>query len=113
VGALDAEHAEDVTAAMLGASEWQAQAFRSAVFSHVLRFWVTEREAIAAIWNSGAWQERTAEDADEQLDLADRLTGEGGAREVPPFPTPASAPQAPAVQSARQAEGVQEGAVVI
>ena len=65
MGVLDAEHAEDVTAAMLGASEWQAQAFRSAVFSYVLRFWVTEREAMAAIWNSDAWRERTAEYADE------------------------------------------------
>jgi hypothetical protein len=30
---LDADHAEHVTAAMLGASRWQLQAFRSAVFT--------------------------------------------------------------------------------
>jgi hypothetical protein len=74
---LDADRAEDVTAEQLGASEWQAQAFRSAVFHYMLRWWVTEREAIAAVWNGGDWREPTAEYADEQLDLADRLTGEG------------------------------------
>jgi len=56
----DADHAEDVTAAQLGAAEWQAQAFRSAVFSVMLRFWVTEREAIAAVWNGGDWREMVA-----------------------------------------------------
>jgi len=83
VGVLDAEHAEDVTAAMLGASVWQAEAFRSAVFSYLLRWWVTEREAIAAVWNGGHWRELVAEYADEQLDLADRLTGEGAAPSGP------------------------------
>jgi hypothetical protein len=42
------DRAEDVTAAQLGASPWQAQAFRGAVFSSMLRWWVTEREAIWA-----------------------------------------------------------------
>jgi hypothetical protein len=50
VGPLDVAHAEDVTAALLGASAWQAEAFRSAVFSFMLRWWCTEREAIDAIW---------------------------------------------------------------
>jgi hypothetical protein len=66
-----------VPAAALGASPWQAQAFRAAVFSSMLRWWCTEREALDAVWASGTWRERTAEYADEQLDLADRLTGEG------------------------------------
>jgi hypothetical protein len=74
---LDVEHAEDVTAAMLGASAWPAQAFRAAVFSVLLRWWCTERAAIEAVWNGGDWRELTAEDADAPLDLADRLTGEG------------------------------------
>ena len=76
---LDVAHAEDVTAALLGASEWQAEAFRSAVFSSLLRWWCTEREAIEAVWDGGARREMTAEYADEQLDLADRLTGEAAA----------------------------------
>ena len=50
---LGVDRAEDVTPAMLGASPWQAQAFRSAVFSYLLRFWVTEREAIDAVWAGG------------------------------------------------------------
>ena len=75
---LHADRAEDVTPAMLGASRWQAQAFRSAVFSYVLRWWVTERDAIDAIWARGRWRGLTAEYADEQLDIADRLTGERG-----------------------------------
>jgi hypothetical protein len=70
-------HAEAVAAAILDASEWQAEAFRSAVFPVPLRFWVIEREAIAAIWDGSPWRARTAEYADAQLDLADRLTGEG------------------------------------
>ena len=74
---LDAARAEAVTADQLGASRWQVQAFRCAVFSYVLRWWVTEREAIDAVWNGGDWRELVAEFADEQLDLADRLTGEG------------------------------------
>jgi hypothetical protein len=78
VGSLDVEHARDVTAAVRGASEWQAEAFRSAVFHVMLRFWIPEREAIEHVWNNGHWRELTAEYADEQLDLADRLTGEGG-----------------------------------
>jgi hypothetical protein len=41
--------------------------------------WCTEREATEAVWNGGDWRERVAEDANEPLDLADRLTGEGGA----------------------------------
>jgi hypothetical protein len=78
VESLDVEHAEDVTAAMLRAYEWQAGAFHSAVFHWMLRWcwWVTGRETIAAIWNDGDWRERTAEYADERLDLADWLTGE-------------------------------------
>ena len=75
---LDVEHAEDGTPALLGASVWQAEAFRSAVFSYLLRWPVTEREAIEAVWNRGAWRERVAEDADAPLDRADRLTGEWG-----------------------------------
>jgi hypothetical protein len=43
----------------------------------MLRYPVSEREAIDAIWNGGAWRERTAEDADAPLDPADRRTGEG------------------------------------
>jgi hypothetical protein len=81
VDSLDCDRAEAVTVERLGASRWQAQAFRSAVFSYVLRWWCTEREAIDAIWNAGDWRERTAEYADLELDLADRLTGEG---EPPP-----------------------------
>jgi hypothetical protein len=50
----DADHAEDMIAAQLGASGWQTEAFRSAVFHVMLRWWVTEREAIAAVWNGGA-----------------------------------------------------------
>ena len=42
----------------------------------MLRWWVTERRALGAIWNGGAWRERTAEYAGEQLDLADRFPGE-------------------------------------
>jgi hypothetical protein len=34
---LGVEHVEDVTAALLGASGWQAEAFRSAVFRYLLR----------------------------------------------------------------------------
>jgi hypothetical protein len=74
---LDADRVGDVTAEQLGASRWQLQAFRSAVFSSVLRGWVTKREAVDAIWNAGHWRELTAEDAAKPLDLADRLTGEG------------------------------------
>ena len=74
-----ADRAEDVTAERLRASLWQAQAFRSAVFSVMLRFWVTEREAIDRVWNAGNWRETVAEFADEPLDLADRLTGEDAA----------------------------------
>jgi hypothetical protein len=32
---------------------------------------------IAAVWNGGAWRGVVAEFADEPVDLADRLTGEG------------------------------------
>jgi hypothetical protein len=78
VDSLDANHAEEVTADQLGASPWQAEAFRAAVFSYMLRWWVTEREAIAAVWNGSDRRTLVAEYADEQLDLADRLTGEGG-----------------------------------
>jgi hypothetical protein len=66
-----------VTAARLGASRWPAQAFRCAVFSYMLRWPVRERDVIDAIWNGGHWREPVAEYADEPLDLADRLTGEG------------------------------------
>jgi hypothetical protein len=105
---LDVAHAEDVTAALLGASEWQAEAFRSAVFSYLLRWWCTAREAIAAVWDGGAWREMTAEFADEQLDLADRLTGEGGTPHAPPSPAPVRSPGA--VSSVSQTDGgVQEG----
>ena len=62
----------------MGASEWQAEAFRSAVFSYMLRWWVSEPAAIDAVWNRGDWRTMTAEYADEQLDLADRLTDERG-----------------------------------
>jgi hypothetical protein len=37
----------------------------------------SERAAVDTIWNAGNWRELVAEYADEQLDLADRLTGEG------------------------------------
>ncbi len=74
---LDCDRAEDVTAERLGASRWQAQAFRCAVFSSMLRWPVTERDAIDTVWARGDWREMTAEYADEQLDLADRWTGEG------------------------------------
>src|SRR4051794_3391779 len=75
---LDVDRVEDVTAAQLGASPWQLQASRSAVYSYMLRWWVTEPAAIDAVWASGNWRELTAEYADEQLDLADKLTGERG-----------------------------------
>jgi hypothetical protein len=78
VDSLDCDRAEDVTAERLGASRWPAEAFRCAVFSYMLRFPVTERDAIAAVWADGDWRTMVAEYADEQLDLADRLTGEGG-----------------------------------
>ena len=69
------DHAEDVTPVMLGASRWQAQAFRSAVFHH-LRFAAgTERETLAAVGNAGRERERPAADADAPLDLADWLSG--------------------------------------
>ena len=76
---LDARRVEAVTAAQLEASRWPAQAFRSAVFSsvEVLRWWVTERKALAAVWARGHRRELTAAWTDEQLDLADRRTGEG------------------------------------
>ena len=74
---LDGDRAEDVPAEQLGASRWQAEAFRAAGCSSVLRWWVTGRDAIDAVWNGGAGRERVAEDADELLDLADRRTGEG------------------------------------
>jgi hypothetical protein len=77
VDSLDCDRTEDVTAEQLGASRWQAAAFCCAVFSYVLRWWVTEREAIDAVWNTGDWRTRVAEYADEPLDLADRLTGTG------------------------------------
>jgi hypothetical protein len=67
-----------VTAERLGASRWQLAAFRSAVFSSMLRWPVSEGEAIDQIWNRGDWRTRVAEYADEQLDIADRLMGEGG-----------------------------------
>jgi hypothetical protein len=73
-----------VTADQLGASRWQVQAFRCAVFSSMLRWPVTERAAINAIWNGGNWRELVAEYADEQLDLADRLTGEDAAAATAP-----------------------------
>jgi hypothetical protein len=60
VESLDVAHAEDVTPALLG-------------------WWCTEREATEAVRNGGDWREPVAEDANEPLDLADRLTGEGGA----------------------------------
>ena len=56
---------------------WQAEAFRSAVFSYILRWWCTESEAVDAVWNRGDWRELVAEYADEPLDLTDRLMGEG------------------------------------
>jgi hypothetical protein len=74
---LDADRVEDVTASRLGGSVWQLQAFRAATFSYMLRWPVSEQEAIDAIWAGGDWRARVAEDADEPLDLADRLTGEG------------------------------------
>ena len=43
----------------------------------MFRWSCTEREALDAIWASGDWREMVAEYADEQLDLADKLTGEG------------------------------------
>ena len=73
---LDGDRAEDVTAERLGASRWQAQAFRCAVFSSMLRWRVTEWVAIDTMWAGGNWRELVAEYADEQLDIADRLTGE-------------------------------------
>ena len=81
MGSLNADRAENVTAAQLGASPWQAQAFRNTVFGSLLRWWCTEREAIDAIWAGGDRRERTAEYADGPLNLADRLTGQG---ELPP-----------------------------
>jgi hypothetical protein len=78
VDSLDCDCAEDVTAERLRASRCQAEAFRCAVFSYMLRWPVSERDAIDTVWNGGAWRELVAEDADEPLDLADRLTGEGG-----------------------------------
>jgi len=45
VGGLDVAYAEDVTPALLGASGWQTEAFRSAAFAVILRFWITERGA--------------------------------------------------------------------
>jgi hypothetical protein len=77
VESLDCDRAEDVTAERLGASRWQVAAFRCAVFSYMLRWPVTERAAIDAVRNRGDWRTMVAEYADEQLDLADRLTGEG------------------------------------
>ena len=77
VESLGVAHAEDVAAATLGASEWQAEAFRSAVFSSLLRWWCTDREAVDASWASGNWRPRPAAAADEPLDLAGRRTGEG------------------------------------
>jgi hypothetical protein len=77
VGPRAGAHAEAVTAALPGAAAWPAEAFRSAVFRGMRRCWVTEPEAIAAIRAGGARRERTAEDADAPLALADRRTGEG------------------------------------
>ena len=51
---LDADQVEAVIAAQLGASRWQVAAFRCAVFSSMLRWPVTERDAIEAVWNDGA-----------------------------------------------------------
>ena len=70
------DHAEDVPPVKLGASRWPARAFRSAVFHHMRFAECAERETIAAVWNEGRERERTAEDADAPLDLADRLSGE-------------------------------------
>ena len=78
VESLDCDRAEAVTAGRLGASRWQVQAFRCAVFSYMLRWPVTERAAVDAIWNAADWRELVAEYADEQFDLADRWTREGG-----------------------------------
>jgi len=38
----------------------QAEAFRCAVFSYMLRWEVTEPDAIDAVWNGGDWRERVA-----------------------------------------------------
>ena len=81
VESLDVDHAEDVTPAMRNASACHTEAFRSVVFSYLLRWWVTEPAAIATVWNRGDWCELVAQYACEeramQLDLADRRTGEG------------------------------------
>jgi hypothetical protein len=45
--------------------------------TYLLSWWCTEREATEAVRNGGDWRELVAEDADEPLDLAARLTGEG------------------------------------
>jgi hypothetical protein len=50
-----------VTAERLGASRWQAEAFRCAVFSSMLRWPVSERAAIDTVWNRGDWREPVAE----------------------------------------------------
>jgi hypothetical protein len=80
VASLVVEHARDVTAAVRGASEWQAEAFRNAAFRHRLHRWGTEREARVAVWNgaTGGSAQRRRPTSSSTRPADKRGTGTGG-----------------------------------